>query len=384
MDNFSAGITFMRANPPTVGHFLIIDKLHNLNVNKKYIYLSHSHDNNKNPLPYYEKYSFMKTFVEEKYDDIEVINSEARTIIEALNEIYKEGCNDVTIVLGSDRVKEFSDLISKYNGVTSKKTGEIIYQFNNIEFIQAGEDRDEDSNNISSMSASKQRKLAAENNFEEFAKGVPTEDLELKKELYNSLRKSMNLKEGILDKIKRAFDKEDPIVKYYEIGPITKRWWLRDETGMGIYMKNTPMKYATSLGFAPEDYINAPVYLISNFSDEVQKNIMPVGKPDEILGDIGAEIVDAYTKQFGQYKGFFVVVKVIFKNEKAYNRINEKFKKEVMGIFSPDDYYNKSTRFGDGFTVYNFDRFFEMPSWEDLEKEGFPEKEAKEIEYEEK
>lgn len=351
----------MRANPPTVGHFLIIDKLHNLNVDKKYIYLSHSHDNNKNPLPYYEKYSFMKTFVEEKYDDIEVVNSEARTIIEALNEIYKEGCNGVVIVLGSDRVKEFSDLINKYNGATSKKTGEIIYQFNNIEFIQAGEDRDEDSNNISSMSASKQRKLAAENNFEEFAKGVPTEDLELKKELYNSLRKSMNLKEEILDKFSQ-FIYGDPVVKYYEVGPIIKGWWRKDSNGLLGVLGKDPWKYEVEWWpIKPETYKNVHIYHLIDIEDKVHSNIKSI------------DVVDAEFKEIGKYdRVLYTVVKVVYRNERAYRKYNKDIIDYLEDYTNPDDSYeNPST-------------VMLLPTKDDLKKEGFPETEVKEIEYEEK
>ena len=377
MENFSAAITFMRANPPTTGHFLIVDTLHNLPVDKKYIYLSHSQDKKKNPLPYFEKYSFIKTFVEEKYDDIEVVNSEARTLIDALYEVNSKGCNNITIVLGSDRIEEFSALVYKYNGQISKKTGEIIYQFDNINFVQAGEDRDENSSDeLSAISATKQRTLAAEGNFEEFSKGVPTADPYLKKELYDLLREYMGietLKEGIFDKVRNIFDKEEPIAKYYKVGPILKMWWLRDETGVHIIMPDQPFRYDPQWMPVPaEDYIGAYIYLVSDFSEEIRKNIIPVEKPDKILGEIGAKITDAYTEPIGKYRGFFIVVKVIFRNEKAYEKINEKIKKELITIFSPDDYYNKNKDiFGDKFTIYNMTRYFEMPTAEDLEKEGF-------------
>ena len=197
----SAGITFMRANPPTKGHFLIVEELHNLDTDKKYIYLSHSQDSKKNPLPYEEKYSFFKTFVDEKYSDVEVVYSDARSIIEALHELYEKGFDEITVVLGSDRIEDFKRLINLYNGKPNK-VGVIPFEFSKVDFIQAGNIRDEDAGDLSSVSATKQRRLAAEGNYEEFTKGVPTEDESLKKELYNSLRKYMrlrDLKEGIFD-----------------------------------------------------------------------------------------------------------------------------------------------------------------------------------------
>ena len=47
------------------------------------------------------------------------------------------------------------------------------------------------------MSASKQRKAAAEGDFESFKKGVPSSMKEKEvKNLYNMIRKGMNIKEG--------------------------------------------------------------------------------------------------------------------------------------------------------------------------------------------
>ena len=80
----------MRANPPTAGHFLIVEALHNLDADKKYIYLSHSQDSKKNPLDYNTKAAFLQTFVNEKYNDVSVKYSDARTIIDVLVEVNKE------------------------------------------------------------------------------------------------------------------------------------------------------------------------------------------------------------------------------------------------------------------------------------------------------
>ena len=63
------------------------------------------------------------------------------------------------------RVGEFEKLTGTYNGK--------LYNFDNIEVRSAG-NRDADSDDVSGMSASKQRKAAAENDFEGFLRGVPT------------------------------------------------------------------------------------------------------------------------------------------------------------------------------------------------------------------
>ena len=47
------------------------------------------------------------------------------------------------------------------------------------------------------MSASKQRKAAAENDFEGFLRGVPTSmNRKMAQDLFNNVRKGMNIKEG--------------------------------------------------------------------------------------------------------------------------------------------------------------------------------------------
>ena len=181
----------MRANPPTAGHFLIVEALHNLDADKKYIYLSHSQDSKKNPLDYNTKAAFLQTFVNEKYNDVSVKYSDARTIIDVLVEVNKE-FDSVIIIVGSDRVDEFKNRIFIYNGRPTKQ-GFIPYKFENIEVISVGEERNENGDFLSSMSATKQRELAKENNFEEFRKGVPTSDDSLAYELFKELRKAMKI-----------------------------------------------------------------------------------------------------------------------------------------------------------------------------------------------
>ena len=68
--------------------------------------------------------------------------------------------------------------------------------FDNVEVRSAG-DRDPDGDDVSGMSASKQRKAAAEGDFASFRKGVPSSlNNKQARELYNTLRSTMNIKEG--------------------------------------------------------------------------------------------------------------------------------------------------------------------------------------------
>ena len=201
MENKSVVFTFGRMNPFTKGHLKVVEKIVNEIADSHKLYLSHKQDKPKrknpldckNPLPYELKKVFVNQFLRDNGFDLQVEESDARTIFDALVELYQQGFKQVKIVVGSDRVAEFEILVNKYNGGIDPDTGEIGYKFDTIEVISAG-DRDPDSEDlITSMSASKLRKLAYEGNFEEFVKGVPTTDNFIATDLYNDLRKYMGL-----------------------------------------------------------------------------------------------------------------------------------------------------------------------------------------------
>ena len=111
-----------------------------------------------------------------------------RTIFDVLKKAHTDGYAGVRILGGADRVKEFEKLANDYNGK--------LYNFDNVEVLSAG-DRDPDSEGTEGMSASKQRKAAAEGDYASFRKGVPTSMNEKQaKQLYNTLRTAMGIKEG--------------------------------------------------------------------------------------------------------------------------------------------------------------------------------------------
>lgn len=187
-----AAIAFGRMNPTTTGHFLVVKALHDTDADKKYIYLSHSQDKKKNPLPYETKVDYLRIFLKHgPYPDVEVKESEAKTAIGALCELYEKGFTDIIYICGSDRVEEFREMLGKYNGKPTK-AGVIPYEFNSLEIVSAGE-RDPDAEDVSGMSASKMRALATEGNLEEFIKGVPTDARDLAVSYYNDVREGLGL-----------------------------------------------------------------------------------------------------------------------------------------------------------------------------------------------
>jgi hypothetical protein len=148
---------------------------------------SRSQDKKKNPLDADTKVSIMRQMFPGHSERI--VNDPAnRTIFDVLKKAHMDGYAGVRIIGGGDRVKEFEKLSGDYNGK--------LYQFDNVEVRSAG-DRDPDGDDVSGMSASKQRKAAAEGDFASFRKGVPASmNNKQARELYNTLRAAMQIKEG--------------------------------------------------------------------------------------------------------------------------------------------------------------------------------------------
>ena len=181
-------VVFGRFNPPTVGHKKLLDAAKKAaGKGSLKIYPSRSQDAKKNPYDPDEKVDIMKQMFPDHAESI-VNDPNSRTIFDVLKQGYGDGHSSVKIVVGGDRVKEFEKLSGDYNGK--------LYDFSSVETVSAGE-RDPDAEGVEGMSASKMRKAAADNDFDTFRQGVPdTIDDKTAKQMMNSLRKKMSVKEG--------------------------------------------------------------------------------------------------------------------------------------------------------------------------------------------
>ena len=181
-------VAFGRFNPPTTGHEKLLDTVASSSDDGDYVIVpSRSQDKKKNPLDADQKVAVMRQMFPNHSERI-VNDPQNRTIFDVLKKAHMDGYAGVRIVGGADRQKEFDKLINNYNG--------LKYDFDTVEVRSAG-DRDPDSEGVEGMSASKQRKYAAENDFENFLKGVPTAmNKKVAKDLFNNIRKGMNIKEG--------------------------------------------------------------------------------------------------------------------------------------------------------------------------------------------
>ena len=149
--------TFGRMNPPTIGHEKLANKIKAVAKQEKAdarIYLSHTQNPTKDPLSYQQKLSFAKKAFGIAH------KSSAKQIFQILKEVYEEGYTDIIMVVGSDRVGEFSTLLKKYNGKGD-------YDFDSINVVSAGQ-RDPDAKGVEGMSGTKLRAIAKAGDFDVF------------------------------------------------------------------------------------------------------------------------------------------------------------------------------------------------------------------------
>jgi len=181
---------FGRFNPPTIGHQKLFDQLKKISRGGAYrIYASRSVDKNKNPLQFKDKIKFIRKMFPKHARSV-MADKDVRTVLDIAVKLYDQGFTKVTMVAGSDRVKEFDILLNKYNGAKSRHG---FYEFQGaINVVSAGE-RDPDSEGVSGMSASKMRMAAQQNDLEGFSKGLPSGYHP--NDLFNAVRKGMGLKE---------------------------------------------------------------------------------------------------------------------------------------------------------------------------------------------
>jgi len=184
----TAVLAFGRLNPPTIGHAKLVDAIKSQDGDH-YLFLSQSQKPKTDPLDFPTKIKFAKQF----FPGINIGHQSVRTPVQALEMLQSLGYTDVIFIAGSDRVDGFQKLFDTYNGQPDK-SGKVPFKFNSIKVASAGE-RDPDADDVSGMSASKMRALAAQGEFESFAQGVPNK--KLAKSLYDAVRNGMGIKEPV-------------------------------------------------------------------------------------------------------------------------------------------------------------------------------------------
>jgi len=188
-------MAFGRMNPPTTGHLKLIDRVkHEAEKQgaKHVVVVSHSQDSKKNPLSGEQKIKHLKRYSPGTH--FETSDKDHPTILHHASKLHAKGHDKLTVIAGSDRVKEMHTLLHKYNGVKGKHGH---YNFKKIEVKSAGH-RDPDAEGSEGMSGTKMREHAKNKDFHSFRQGVPHHVSDAHaKELMHDVRKGMGLNEEL-------------------------------------------------------------------------------------------------------------------------------------------------------------------------------------------
>ena len=196
-------LAFGRFNPPTVGHEKLLQAAKKASAGGDLkIYPSRTVDDKKNPIDPDMKVSYMRKMFPD-YEEQIINDPDMKTIFDVLTTAAEDGYLNVNIIVGADRQAEFENLAQKYNG--------DLYDFDLIRVISAGI-RDADAEGVEGMSASKMRKAVADDDYEAFRKGTPSNlDDGDTTALFNAVRSGMKIK-----KTKSKTDAEKSAARYQE------------------------------------------------------------------------------------------------------------------------------------------------------------------------
>ena len=191
----TAAVAFGRMNPPTIGHQKVVDAILKQKADAHFLFVSQTHKptgKNKtrleNPLPFDVKLGF----IQQAFPNIDIGDTSVGTAIGILQNLEKQGFENVIFVCGSDRVAAFTELFNKQNG--------IDYNLKSIEIESSGA-RDPDAEGAEGMSASKMRAAAIADDFELFKTGLPAGLQGDAEEVFSAVRQGLEpwLEQGVAE-----------------------------------------------------------------------------------------------------------------------------------------------------------------------------------------
>ena len=186
--------TFGRLNPVHSGHESMVNQVTNL-ANKldasHSVVVTHTHDPVKNPLNVNQKVKHVKRAFPGV--NVQSTSPEHPNILHHAAALSDQGVKHLHLVVGSDRVDQFKNLLNSYNG---KSGPHGSYNFKSITVHSSGH-RDPDSDEgTAGVSGTKMREHAGSGNKTEFHKNLPSKmKPEHKEALYNDVRKGMGHKD---------------------------------------------------------------------------------------------------------------------------------------------------------------------------------------------
>jgi hypothetical protein len=189
--------TFGRYNPPTTGHAELIHYAVNLAHRtgaEHRIYTSQSHDSSKNPLSPKQKMAFLRQI----FPGVNFVDDPSmKTAFAICRKLADEGYEDVTFVVGDDRVNEFRTQLGKY---VKPKTAKDFdpkrhYPFKKFQVVSSGARKQ-------GISGTDLRAAVRKGDFATFAKASAAKDKTLARKIFTATRTQL------------------------------KEWYLREERGL--------------------------------------------------------------------------------------------------------------------------------------------------------
>ena len=186
--------TFGRYNPPTVGHAELITyavKLAHRTGAEHRIYTSQSHDSSKNPLSAAQKMTFLRQI----FPGVNFVNDpSANTAFAICRKLVDEGYEDVTFVVGDDRLAAFKTQLGRYVKPRTAKDFDPKkhYPFKKFEVVSSGSRKQ-------GISGTDLRAAVRKGDFTTFAKSSATRDKALAKKIFDATKK--NLSEEYIEEV---------------------------------------------------------------------------------------------------------------------------------------------------------------------------------------
>jgi len=193
--------TFGRYNPPTTGHSELITyavKLAQRTGAEHRIYTSQSHDASKNPLAPKQKMAFLRQI----FPGVNFVDDPSmKTAFHICKKLTNEGYEDVTFVVGADRLTEFKTQLGRYVKPKTAKdfNPKIHYPFKNFKVESSGARKQ-------GISGTDLRSAVRRGDFTTFAKASAAKDKSLVRKIFTATKQ--NLAEQIITEQKGMSRKE--------------------------------------------------------------------------------------------------------------------------------------------------------------------------------
>lgn len=185
-----AVFSFGRFNPPTQGHEKLVDAVEKIAASHgadSFIIPTKSYDQKRNPLDFNTKVKFLRAF----FPNANIVeDSVIRNPFDAVFWLGEQGYMEVILVVGSDRVKEFENMIGAYvPAINPNVDPRKALNIEAFSVASAGE-RDPDAEGVSGVSGSKAREFAANGQQSDFINLIAptTGSRRQKKALYKAVR----------------------------------------------------------------------------------------------------------------------------------------------------------------------------------------------------